>query len=122
MRISDWSSDVCSSDLRLGNVAVAIQPARGYHIDPKASYHDPDLAPPHGYLAFHAWLRRTFDAHAVVFVGKNGNLEWLPGKALALSGSCFPEAIGIATCRERVCQVRVDLGGRSIIITKKTYL
>src|SRR3546814_10550055 len=91
MRISDWSSDVCSSDLRLGNVAVAIQPARGYHIDPKASYHDPDLAPPHGYLAFHAWLRRTFDAHAVVFVGKHGNLEWLPGKALALSGSCFPE-------------------------------
>ena len=76
---------------RLGNVAVAIQPARGYHIDPKASYHDPDLAPPHGYLAFHAWLRRSFDAHAVVFVGKHGNLEWLPGKALALSESCFPE-------------------------------
>ncbi|MEQ8396900.1 cobaltochelatase subunit CobN [Thalassobaculum sp.] len=76
---------------RLGNVAVAIQPARGYHIDPKASYHDPDLPPPHGYLAFHAWLRNAFDAHAVVFVGKHGNLEWLPGKALALSASCFPE-------------------------------
>jgi len=76
---------------RLGNVAVAIQPARGYHIDPKASYHDPDLAPPHGYLAFHAWLRGAFDAHAVVFVGKHGNLEWLPGKALALSEGCFPE-------------------------------
>jgi len=76
---------------RLGNVAVAIQPARGYHIDPKASYHDPDLPPPHGYLAFHAWLRDAYDAHAVVFVGKHGNLEWLPGKALALSGSCFPE-------------------------------
>ncbi|MEQ8813294.1 MAG: cobaltochelatase subunit CobN [Thalassobaculum sp.] len=76
---------------RLGNVAVAIQPARGYHIDPKASYHDPDLPPPHGYLAFHAWLRDAFDAHAVVFVGKHGNLEWLPGKALALSESCFPE-------------------------------
>jgi len=76
---------------RLGNVAVAIQPARGYHIDPKASYHDPDLPPPHGYLAFHAWLRRSFDAHAVVFVGKHGNLEWLPGKALALSETCFPE-------------------------------
>jgi cobaltochelatase CobN len=76
---------------RLGNVAVAIQPARGYHIDPKASYHDPDLPPPHGYLAFHAWLRGAFDAHAVVFVGKHGNLEWLPGKALALSENCFPE-------------------------------
>src|SRR3546814_12818406 len=95
MRISDWSSDVCSSDLRLGNVAVAIQPARGYHIDPNASYHDPDLAPPHGNLAFHAWLRRPFDPHAVVFVAKHGNPEWLPGTARGLSGSCSPEvAVG----------------------------
>jgi cobaltochelatase CobN len=78
--------------LALGNVAVAIQPARGYNIDPVSSYHDPDLPPPHGYLAFYAWLRRAFDAHAVVHLGKHGNLEWLPGKALALSAACFPEA------------------------------
>ena len=78
--------------LALGNVAVAIQPARGYNIDPTASYHDPDLPPPHGYLAFYAWMRRAFDAHAVVHLGKHGNLEWLPGKALALSAACFPEA------------------------------
>ncbi len=78
--------------LSLGNVSVAIQPARGYNIDPTASYHDPDLPPPHGYLAFYAWLRRAFDAHAVIHLGKHGNLEWLPGKALALSAACFPEA------------------------------
>ncbi|MBX6322863.1 MAG: cobaltochelatase subunit CobN, partial [Rhodospirillaceae bacterium] len=77
---------------RLGHVAVAIQPARGYNIDPARSYHDPDLPPPHGYLAFYAWLRQVFDAHAVVHMGKHGNLEWLPGKALALSVECFPEA------------------------------
>ncbi len=75
-----------------GNVAVAIQPARGYNIDPEGTYHDADLVPPHGYLAFYAWLRGTFGAHAVVHLGKHGNLEWLPGKALALSGTCFPEA------------------------------
>ena len=79
--------------LPLGNVAVGIQPARGYNIDPAASYHDPDLPPPHGYLAFHAWLRQEFGAHAVVHMGKHGNLEWLPGKALALSADCFPEAV-----------------------------
>ena len=78
--------------LSFGNVIVAIQPARGYNIDPAASYHDPDLSPPHGYLAFYTWLRRTFDAHAVLHLGKHGNLEWLPGKALALSAACFPEA------------------------------
>jgi|APTNR8051073442_1049403.scaffolds.fasta_scaffold04548_4 cobaltochelatase CobN len=78
--------------VRYGNVVVGVQPARGYNIDPKASYHDPDLPPPHAYLAFYAWLRLTFGAHAVVHVGKHGNLEWLPGKAVALSRSCFPEA------------------------------
>ena len=79
---------------RLGEgVICAIQPARGYNIDPKSTYHDPALPPPHGYLAFYIWLRQVFGAHAVVHVGKHGNLEWLPGKALALSDACFPAAV-----------------------------
>ncbi|WP_417770483.1 cobaltochelatase subunit CobN, partial [Stappia sp.] len=78
---------------RFGNAVVGIQPARGYNIDPKATYHDPDLVPPHHYFAFYIWLRETFGIHAVVHLGKHGNLEWLPGKALALSEDCFPEAV-----------------------------
>ena len=78
---------------RFGEVLVGIQPARGYNIDPKESYHSPDLVPPHGYLAFYAFLRQSFGAHAVIHMGKHGNLEWLPGKALALSETCYPEAI-----------------------------
>ncbi|MBT7944337.1 MAG: cobaltochelatase subunit CobN, partial [Alphaproteobacteria bacterium] len=80
------------SAFRLGNIAVCLQPARGYNIDPKATYHDPDLVPPHNYLAFYAWVRREFMADAVCHLGKHGNLEWLPGKALALSEECWPEA------------------------------
>lgn len=76
-----------------GNVVVGLQPARGYNIDPTDTYHAPDLAPPHGYLAFYIYLRETFGAHAVVHMGKHGNLEWLPGKALALSETCLPEAV-----------------------------
>ncbi|KFG91001.1 Cobaltochelatase subunit CobN [Sphingobium herbicidovorans NBRC 16415] len=76
---------------RFGKIAVAVQPSRGYNIDPKSSYHDPALPPPHGYLAFHIWLAQEFRAHAVIHVGKHGNLEWLPGKAIALSADCFPE-------------------------------
>ena len=72
--------------------AVAVQPARGYNIDPAETYHDPALVPPHGYLAFYFWLRTEFGAHAVLHNGKHGNLEWLPGKALALSAACYPEA------------------------------
>ncbi|MEM6464435.1 MAG: cobaltochelatase subunit CobN [Pseudomonadota bacterium] len=77
---------------RFGNVMIGIQPARGYNIDPKESYHSPDLVPPHGYFAFYAYLRSQFEADAIVHMGKHGNLEWLPGKALALSGDCYPEA------------------------------
>jgi cobaltochelatase CobN len=81
------------SVLKFGNVVVAIQPARGYNINPTETYHSPDLVPPHNYLAFYIWLRHQFGAHAIVHMGKHGNLEWLPGKALALSASCLPEAI-----------------------------
>ncbi len=78
--------------VRYGNVTVGVQPARGYNIDPVTSHHDPALVPPHGYFAFYAWLREAFGAHAIVHMGKHGNLEWLPGKAVALSAECFPEA------------------------------
>ena len=85
--------DFALSVMRLGAVAVAIQPARGYHIDPVTSYHDPALVPPHGYLAVYVWLRAVFDAHALVHMGKHGTLEWLPGKSLALSATCWPEVV-----------------------------
>ena len=78
---------------RYGAAAVAIQPARGYNIDPKETYHSPDLVPPHFYFATYLWLREEFGVDAVVHVGKHGNLEWLPGKALALSQECYPEAV-----------------------------
>ena len=79
--------------IRLGGVFVGIQPARGYHIDLAASYHDPDLVPPHAYLAFYLWLRHEWRAAAVVHVGKHGNLEWLPGKGVALGPTCWPDAL-----------------------------
>ena len=78
---------------RVGNIAVLIQPARGYNLDPKSTYHDPALVPPHSYLAAYAWLADSFRADAVIDLGKHGTLEWLPGKALALSAECFPEAV-----------------------------
>lgn len=76
-----------------GNAIVALQPARGYNVDPTETYHSPDLVPPHNYLAFYFWIRHHWGADAVVHMGKHGNLEWLPGKAVALSTDCWPEAI-----------------------------
>jgi cobaltochelatase CobN len=79
--------------LRLGLCFVGIQPARGYQLDAAAVYHDPDLVPPHGYLAFYFWLRQVFAAHAVIHLGKHGNLEWLPGKSVGLAAECWPTAL-----------------------------
>ncbi|ATG48687.1 cobaltochelatase subunit CobN [Celeribacter ethanolicus] len=81
------------SILTFGNVVVGVQPARGYNIDPTETYHSPDLVPPHNYLAFYLYLRHSFGAQAVVHMGKHGNMEWLPGKAVALSDTCLPEAV-----------------------------
>jgi cobaltochelatase CobN len=76
----------------LGAAAVAIQPPRGFGDDPIAVYHTPDLPPPHHFLAFYRWLDVGWGADAVVHLGKHGTLEWLPGKAVGLSGACIPDA------------------------------
>ncbi len=77
--------------IQFGNVFVGIQPSRGYEIDPSLNYHAPDLEPTHNYLAYYYWLRQNFGAQAIIHAGKHGNLEWLPGKSVALSSNCYPE-------------------------------
>ena len=77
--------------IRLGETFVGIQPARGFNMDLLANYHDPDLIPPHSYLAYYFWLRHIYQVDAIVHVGKHGNLEWLPGKGSGLSETCWPD-------------------------------
>ena len=77
--------------IRLGETFVGIQPARGFNMDLQANYHDPDLVPPHSYLAYYFWLRHTYQVEAIIHVGKHGNLEWLPGKGVAMSDQCWPD-------------------------------
>src|SRR3546814_18743330 len=99
MRISDWSSDVCSSDLR------------------GLDRHQPSP---------HRSARRLSDA---------GSQHRVRIQARHLEGGCRAEdhgtgdaepgrerqthQIGRASCRERVCQSGVDLGGRRIIKNKQ---
>ena len=79
--------------MRLGRLVVAVQPDRGSQADRRAGYHDPDTPARHGYLAFHLWLRHRARVHAMVHLGTHGTLEWLPGKAAALSDDCLPAAL-----------------------------
>lgn len=83
--------DLALAGLEYGNVFVALQPPRGYDMDPNAIYHRPDLPPPHNYYALYRWLRDVWQADAIVHVGKHGTLEWLPGKGVGLGATCFPD-------------------------------
>src|SRR5450830_207252 len=79
--------------VELGNAFVALQPPRGYGMDPDAIYHQPDLPPTHHYYGLYRWLSDEWGADAIVHVGKHGTLEWLPGKGVGLSENCFPDAL-----------------------------
>ncbi|SDT05421.1 cobaltochelatase subunit CobN [Bradyrhizobium canariense] len=76
-----------------GQVLVALQPDRGQRADRAAEYHDPRRSPRHSYVAFYLWLRHVEQSHALIHMGAHGTLEWLPGKSVALSSSCWPDAL-----------------------------
>src|SRR3546814_14232996 len=110
MRISDWSSDVCSSDLqRLGAVAVACQRhptvvgtrrTPGDHLDQAVAI---------GLFAGEPDRTRQVDGH--------------PGAGVGFFG-IKPQGRVVATDRKSVVlgksvSVRVDLGGRRILTKKK---
>ncbi|MDQ1361271.1 MAG: cobaltochelatase CobN [Acidimicrobiaceae bacterium] len=84
--------DLVFTGIDLGGVLVTVQPPRGFGENPIAVYHSPDLPPTHHYLGFYRWLDLGWGADAVVHVGKHGTLEWLPGKSVGMSASCFPDA------------------------------
>ncbi|WP_292638000.1 cobaltochelatase subunit CobN, partial [Mesorhizobium sp.] len=76
-----------------GNITVALAPDRGRSTNRRADYHDPTLPPRHALIAFGLWLRKSLGVHALIHVGAHGTLEWLPGKTVALSETCFPEIV-----------------------------
>jgi cobaltochelatase CobN len=79
--------------LHAGNMLLAVQPDRGQAKDRRATHHNPNLPPRHAYVAFYLWLRQSYRAHAMLHLGTHGTLEWLPGKAVALSADCAPVAL-----------------------------
>jgi cobaltochelatase CobN len=83
--------------VRCGQVLVALQPDRGQIADRAAAYHDPRRSPRHSYVAFYLWLRQVIQCDALIHMGAHGTLEWLPGKPVALSSQCWPEALLGAT-------------------------
>lgn len=86
--------------LNFGNVNVIMQPKRGCagaRCDGQVCkiLHDPEIPPPHQYIATYMYMEKIFKADVIIHVGTHGNLEWMPGKGAGLSDACWPEiAIG----------------------------
>ena len=74
------------------NVLIALQPERADTATRVDDYHDLARTPRHGYVAFYLWLARR-GTDALIHLGAHGTLEWLPGKSVALSDTCWPEAL-----------------------------
>jgi cobaltochelatase CobN len=76
-----------------GNLLIALPPDRGRTAERRADYHDAALPPRHALVAFGLWLQHVAKVDALVHMGAHGTLEWLPGKAVALTAECFPEIV-----------------------------
>lgn len=81
------SRKIVVTGVRYGNVIVCVQPKRGCagaRCDGQVCkiLHDPDVPPPHQYIATYKWLSREFKAHAIVHVGTHGNLEFCQERVL----------------------------------------
>ncbi|SNR43663.1 cobaltochelatase subunit CobN [Puniceibacterium sediminis] len=77
--------------IQRGKVLIALQPERATSKGREDSYHDLSRTPRHAYVAFYLWLQGRADA--MVHIGAHGTLEWLPGKSVALSDTCWPEVL-----------------------------
>ncbi|WP_010268886.1 cobaltochelatase subunit CobN [Paenibacillus senegalensis] len=88
-----YDNELIMPGVQFGHIFVGLQPPRGFGDNPSAIYHSPDLVPTHHYIGYYRFLRDHFQADAVIHLGKHGTLEWLPGKGIGLSDSCFPEVV-----------------------------
>jgi len=78
---------------RFGNVFIGVQPSFGYEGDPMRLLFSKSASPHHGFAAYHTYLERVFNADAVLHFGTHGSLEFMPGKQVGMSGSCYPDRL-----------------------------
>ncbi|MCW4046884.1 MAG: cobaltochelatase subunit CobN [Candidatus Bathyarchaeota archaeon] len=86
-----YKNELLVAGIITGNVFIGLQPPRGFLENPSSIYHSPDISMPHHYYAYYRWIRDVFKANVIMHIGTHGTLEWLPGKSVGLSGSCFPD-------------------------------
>jgi magnesium chelatase subunit H len=92
-RINSFGGDILICGIELGNVFIGIQPTFGYEGDPMRLLASRSGSPHHGFMGLYTYVEKVFNADAVVHVGTHGALEFMPGKQVGLSESCWPDRL-----------------------------
>lgn len=78
---------------QFGNVFIGVQPSFGYEGDPMRLLFAKSASPHHGFAAYYTFLEKIFNADAVLHFGTHGSLEFMPGKQVGMSGTCYPDRL-----------------------------
>jgi magnesium chelatase subunit H len=92
-QINTFGGKLLIHGIQLGNVFIGVQPTFGYEGDPMRMMMARSGAPHHGFMALYTYLQKVLNADAVVHVGTHGALEFMPGKQVGLSESCWPDRL-----------------------------
>lgn len=116
--------------MRLGNLLVMPQPARGEghsEEEEKELFHDDKVPVHHAYLATYLWVREVFGADAIIHFGTHGSQEWLPGKERGLWAYDDPNLLAGNTpivspyIVDNIAEaIHVKRRGRGVIVSHQT--
>ncbi|OEL15948.1 Magnesium-chelatase subunit ChlH, chloroplastic [Dichanthelium oligosanthes] len=76
-----------------GNVFIGVQPTFGYEGDPMRLLFSKSASPHHGFAAYYTFVEKIFQADAVLHFGTHGSLEFMPGKQVGMSDTCYPDSL-----------------------------
>ncbi|HYV04188.1 MAG TPA: cobaltochelatase subunit CobN, partial [Blastocatellia bacterium] len=91
--INSNGREIIIPGIELGNVFVGVQPTFGYEGDPMRMLASESGAPHHAFMGLYTWIEKVFSADAVVHVGTHGAMEFMPGKQVGLSATCWPDRL-----------------------------
>jgi len=77
----------------MGNIFIGVQPSFGYEGDPMRLLFSKSASPHHGFAAYYTYVDKIFNADAVLHFGTHGSLEFMPGKQVGMSGTCYPDRL-----------------------------
>ena len=76
-----------------GNVFIGVQPTFGYEGDPMRLLYSRSASPHHGFAAYYTYVEKIWGADAVLHFGTHGSLEFMPGKQMGMSETCYPDSL-----------------------------